>query len=55
MQRTLRLVGAVFCLLCGLASFYLAGTHLNEAGGRSGLIIVGIVFLLIAARLGRRP
>ena len=51
MRRLLRLIGAVLCLLCSLASFYLAITHLSEAGGRSGLIVVGAIFLLLAANL----
>ena len=51
MPRVLRLGSAVICVLCGLTSFYLAATHLSEAGGRSGLLVVGAVFLLIAGRL----
>ncbi len=54
MSRALRLAGAVVCLICGLASFYLAAAHLDVAGGRSGLIVVGAVFLLFAAMLARR-
>lgn len=54
MSRGLRLAGAVGFLLCGLASFYLAVTHLDLAGGRSGLLVVGVVFLLFAAMLARR-
>jgi hypothetical protein len=55
MLRTVKLTGALLCLLFGLASFYLAITHPVEAGGRSGLVVVGAIFLLVAARLGKRP
>ena len=55
MLRMAKLTGALLCLLCGLASFYLAITHPIEAGGRSGLVVVGAIFLLMAARLGKHP
>ena len=53
MQQILRRAGAVICLLCSLASFYLAASHLELAGGRSGLLVVGVVFLLFAAILAK--
>jgi len=54
MGHSLKLTGAFICLLCSLISFYLAITHLIVAGGRSGLVVVGVIFFLLAATLAKR-
>jgi len=53
MRHILKLSGVFICLLCSLFSFYFAVTHLNIAGGRSGLVVVGVIFILFAAILAK--
>ncbi len=45
--------GVIVLLLSGLFSFYTALTHLELAGGRSGLIVTGLLFMIFAVILAR--
>jgi hypothetical protein len=53
-MRILRTMGAILLVIFSLVSFSLALVNLDQAGGRGGLVFLGVVFLVLAVGVMRR-
>jgi hypothetical protein len=53
-MRIIKWISAVVLALCGLTAWYLAILIPSRAGGRGGLLVTGVIFLVFAFVLVRR-